>query len=199
VELKNEFEVSVPIEQAWPLLLDVASVAECVPGGELVEKISDRSFKGRISVKLGPVLLTFEGLATFNEIDEGTHCARVEARGTDKKGRGTAQANVVIRLLPNGTVTKVSIVTDLQLAGSVAQYGRASGLIAEVSQHLVDDFSANLNRRIAQSVAGAATGEGDTPAAPLRSTARPVSALEIAFRVLSNALARLFKKLAGNA
>src|SRR6185312_1866494 len=155
MELKNELEVRAPIEKAWPLLLDVASIAECVPGGELVEKINDRSFKGRVSVKLGPVLMTFEGIANFIEISEEQHRTRVEARGSDKKGRGTAHANVVMQLTPNGVSTAVSIVTDLQLAGSVAQYGRASGLLAEVSRHLVDDFSANLNKRIESAAAGA--------------------------------------------
>lgn len=190
MELKNEFEVGVPAEQAWPLLLDVASVAECVPGGELVEKIDDRTFKGRISVKLGPVLLAFEGIAHFTEIDETAHFARVEARGSDKKGRGTAQANVAMQLAPNGAGTRVSIVTDLQLAGSVAQYGRASGLLATVSQHLIDEFSANLNRRIAGSAAPAAAASPATP--PHRPA--PISAWKVAWRILSDAIARLFKK-----
>ena len=199
MELKNEFEVSAPIEQAWALLLDVASVAECVPGGELIERISDRLFKGRISVKLGPVLLAFEGVTNFTEIDEAAHCTRIEARGSDKKGRGTALANVVMRLIASGDATKVSIVTDLQLAGSVAQYGRASGLIAEVSQHLADAFSTNLNRRIGHAAAVAATDVNGSPDALARSVAKPISALGVAFRILTNSIARLFKRLTGNA
>lgn len=199
MELKNEFEVSAPVEQAWPFLLDVTSVAECVPGGELLEKLNNRSFKGRISVKLGPVLLAFEGIANFTKIDEISHCTRVEAQGTDKKGRGTAQANVAMQLIPNGAATKVLIVTDLQLAGSVAQYGRAAGLIAEVSQHLVDEFAANLNRRIGSSSAAAATDGANTPTTPPHPAVQPISAWKIALRVLSNSIARLLKGLTGNA
>jgi uncharacterized protein len=198
VELKNEFEVRAPVEQAWPLLLDVVSIAECVPGGELLEKINDRSFKGRISVKLGPVLLAFEGIADFTKIDETSHCTRVEARGSDKKGRGAAQASVVMQLAPNGAATKVLIVTDLQLAGSVAQYGRASGLLAEVSQHLVDEFSANLNRRIVNSTARAGT-EGPNSSAATPNSTTPISAWKIALQVMSNSIARLFKGHTGDA
>lgn len=198
MELKNELVVQAPLQQAWPLLLDVASIAECVPGGELVEKIDDRSFKGRVSVKLGPILLTFEGIANFTEIDEANHRTRVEARGSDKKGRGTAQADLVMQLIPNGAFTKVSIVTDLQLAGSVAQYGRASGLLAEVSQHLLDDFSENLNRRIRNSPApGDVDNVGQHPV--VTSTATPISAWTIVVRTLSSSLMRLLKKLTGNA
>jgi uncharacterized protein len=198
VELKNELVVQAPLQQAWPLLLDVASIAECVPGGELVEKIDDRSFKGRVSVKLGPILLTFEGIANFTEIDEANHRTRVEARGSDKKGRGTAQADLVMQLIPDGAFTKVSIVTDLQLAGSVAQYGRASGLLAEVSQHLLDDFSENLNRRIRNSPApGDVDNVGQHPV--VTSAATPISAWTIVVRTLSSSLMRLLKKLTGNA
>ena len=198
MELKNELVVQAPLQQAWPLLLDVASIAECVPGGELVEKIDDRSFKGRVSVKLGPILLTFEGIANFTEIDEANHRTRVEARGSDKKGRGTAQADLVMQLIPNGAFTKVSIVTDLQLAGSVAQYGRASGLLAEVSQHLLDDFSENLNRRIRNSPApGDVDNVGQHPV--VTSAATPISAWTIVVRTLSSSLMRLLKKLTGNA
>lgn len=198
MELKNELVVQAPLQQAWPLLLDVASIAECVPGGELVEKIDDRSFKGRVSVKLGPILLTFEGIANFTEIDEANHRTRVEARGSDKKGRGTAQADLVMQLIPDGAFTKVSIVTDLQLAGSVAQYGRASGLLAEVSQHLLDDFSENLNRRIRNSPApGDVDNVGQHPV--VTSAATPISAWTIVVRTLSSSLMRLLKKLTGNA
>ena len=198
MELKNELVVQAPLQQAWPLLLDVASIAECVPGGELVEKIDDRSFKGRVSVKLGPILLTFGGIANFTEIDEANHRTRVEARGSDKKGRGTAQADLVMQLIPDGAFTKVSIVTDLQLAGSVAQYGRASGLLAEVSQHLLDDFSENLNRRIRNSPApGDVDNVGQHPV--VTSAATPISAWTIVVRTLSSSLMRLLKKLTGNA
>lgn len=193
MELKNEFEVNAPVEQAWPLLLDVADIAQCVPGGELLERLDDRSFKGRVSVKLGPILLTFEGIAKFVEIDSAAHRARVEARGADKKGRGAAQATVTMQLTAMGSSSKVSVVTDLQLSGSVAQYGRASGLIAEVSQQLVNEFAGNLNRRIGESTAVGAAADGRIASGPpSHSVAKPISGFRLAWRLLGNILARIF-------
>jgi len=148
-------------------------------------------------VKLGPVLMTFEGIANFIEISEEQHRTRVEARGSDKKGRGTAHANVVMQLTPNGASTAVSIVTDLQLAGSVAQYGRASGLLAEVSRHLVDDFSANLNKRIESAAAGAGRNHLESSLAPSPMRTAPISAWRIALRILANSIARLFRGNSG--
>ena len=188
MQLKNEFEVDVPVGQAWPLLLDVASVVECVPGAELLEKLDDGGFKGCVSVKLGPVLLTFEGVAKFDEIDAAAHRARVNARGADKKGRGSAIATVTMQLTADGDSSKVTAITDLQLSGTVAQYGRASGLIADVSQQLVDDFAKNLNRRIT---------EAATPAASVAPTmhepAKPISGFGFISRLLFRSLARLVR------
>jgi carbon monoxide dehydrogenase subunit G len=194
VELKNEFEVNMPADRAWPLLLDVPEIVQCVPGAELLNKLDDRSFKGRVSIKLGPILLTFDGIAKFAEIETATHRTRVEARGTDKKGRGSAQATVMMQVIPNGALSKVSLVTDLQLFGSIAQYGRASGLIADVSAQLVDEFAANLNRRIMESVSTSVSA--DTRSAPKPATRAPVKAISgfgFALRVLWRSLTRLFR------
>lgn len=51
MELKNEFEVNMPADQAWPLLLDVPEIVRCVPGAELLTKLDDRSYKGRGSAQ----------------------------------------------------------------------------------------------------------------------------------------------------
>jgi carbon monoxide dehydrogenase subunit G len=187
VELKNEFSVATPIENAWPMLLDVASIVHCVPGGELLEQLDERSFKGRVSVKLGPMLLNFEGIAKFVEIDVPARRARIDARGTDTKGRGAAQAKVKLQLEPDGSSTKVSILTDLQLSGSVAQIGRASGLIEEVSQHLIGEFADNLDRRIAGGSSATAAAPAETPA--------PISGFRLAVQVVRGMLARLFRRV----
>ena len=141
MKLTNEFEVPVPVEEAWPLLLDVERIIPCMPGAELLERIGDSAYKGRVSVQLGPVLLTFEGVAKFVDIDQAARRARVEAQGTDKKGRGGAHATVVFALMPAGSSSRVVIDTDLQLSGSVAQYGRASGLITSIAKELVGQFA----------------------------------------------------------
>jgi uncharacterized protein len=190
VVLTNEFEVAVPAEQAWPLLLDVGTVIQCVPGAELLEQNDDGSFKGRVSVKLGPVMLTFEGIAKFDEVDPKARHVRVSGRGTDKKGRGSAIATVNMQLTQNGESSKVTAVTDLQLSGTVAQYGRGVGLIADLSQQIVDEFSANLNRLIVET---ATSTHDQAPASPApQPAAKPISGFRLMMTMLWRLLARLF-------
>ena len=100
MEFDNSFEVPLPPDQAWPMLMDVRGIAPCMPGAQLTEVIDDKNYKGNISVRLGPVALTFAGIVTFEEIDNANYTARVRAQGTDAKGRGSAQAKSTFRLEP---------------------------------------------------------------------------------------------------
>lgn len=167
MKLKNSFNVDLPIETAWKILLDIPAVVPCMPGAELLAVEDERSYRGQMKVKLGPVAVAFQGRARLTEVDEARHLVRVAASGTEGKGRGSAQAEVVFRLLPEGQTTRVEIDTDLSLAGAVAQYGRAQGVIADVSQVMVDAFAQNLRRRIAElpSPSGSGSAQEAVPAA----------------------------------
>jgi len=92
VEFDNSFEVPLPPAEAWPVLMDIKRIAPCMPGAELTEVVDDKTYKGKIGVRLGPVALTFAGTVRFEEIDNANHRARVKAQGTDAKGRGGANA-----------------------------------------------------------------------------------------------------------
>lgn len=62
----DEFTVSVPIEQAWRVLTDLAAVAPCMPRAQLTGHVGDTS-RGKVRIKLGPVISDFVGTAGFAE------------------------------------------------------------------------------------------------------------------------------------
>ena len=69
MEFENQFDVPVDSDEAWKILLDIQSIAPCVPGAKLTEIVDEKTYKGTISVKLGPVALTFNGRTSFENID----------------------------------------------------------------------------------------------------------------------------------
>lgn len=164
MEFDNTFEVAVPPEKAWPILMDIERIAPCVPGAKLTEKVNDRSYKGTIGVRLGPVALTFAGQATFEEMDDADRRARVKAQGSDSKGRGGAQAEVSFHMVPCEKGARVVVHTDLQLSGAVAQYGRGVGMVKDVAQAIINQFAANLEKRVIAPGAPAATTPATAPA-----------------------------------
>ena len=202
MQIQNSFTVPVEPATAWRLLLDVPRMARCMPGASLTEAREDRSYAGNVVVKLGPVRLAFAGEARITELDEAGRRAKVEAKGSDTKGRGSAQAKLDFVLVAEGTGTRVDVTTDLQLTGSVAQYGRGAGLIREVANQLVGEFAGNLARDIAASeapppVAPASAGQS-ADAAPAASSA-PVSAPPAATPVSGlGILARSLRALIGD-
>ena len=141
MELSNEFEVPVPIDQAWGILTDIERIAPCLPGAQLQEVEGDE-YRGIVKVKVGPITAQYKGVARLLEKDDATHRALLQASGRDTRGAGNASADIRAELVGKGDATHVSLVTDLTITGKVAQFGR--GVLADVSAKLLDQFVANL-------------------------------------------------------
>jgi uncharacterized protein len=183
MEFDNAFEVPLPPEQAWPVLMDIPAIAPAMPGAQLTEVVDDRTYKGNIAVRLGPVALTFAGTVIFEEIDNDNRTARVRAQGNDNKGRGSAQALATFRLEPSATGSKVLVHSDVTLSGAVAQYGRGVGMIQATAAALMNQFAKNLKKQLESPPAEPSAEAGALPAA-----AKPISATSLAGQVAWTAI-----------
>jgi carbon monoxide dehydrogenase subunit G len=195
VEFDNSFEVPLPPAEAWPVLMDIRKIAPCMPGAELTDVIDDKTYKGKIAVRLGPVALAFAGVVKFEERDNVNHTARVTAQGSDAKGRGAANATASFRLEPAGQGSKVLVHTDLSLSGAVAQYGRGVGMIQATAGQIMGQFAKNLRAHLASSGPAAAPDAQDSsPAVPSPPAVKPISGFSLMATVLWNAIVRLFTR-----
>jgi len=145
MEFTNQFHVPLPLEDTWVLMLDIPRILPCLPGATLKEVRGENHYLGSVAVKLGPIKLAFDGQAQLVRKDEVQHIAWLTGSGLDPKGRGSAQSefNFALTPAPAGG-TDVTVTTQLQLSGAVAQYGRGSGMIAEVASHILKQFEENL-------------------------------------------------------
>lgn len=178
MEFTNRFHVPLPLAEAWKLMLDVPRILPCLPGARLVEVLGDKLYKGSVSVKLGPVKLSFDGQAELVRVDEQAHVAWLKGAGMDAKGRGGAQSEFSFTLEAAGSGTDVTVRTELQLTGSIAQYGRGSGMITEVATQLLRQFEQNLSRMLLDErldASAAAASAALAPVATSRSEAAPSS------------------------
>ena len=137
MELTNDFRVALPVEQAWLILTDLERIAPCMPGAQLQEVEGDE-YRGVVKIKVGPITAQYKGAATFTSLDELGHVAVLRAEGRETRGQGNANATITATLAPDGDGTAVSVVTDLQITGRVAQFGR--GVLADVSAKLLGQF-----------------------------------------------------------
>jgi carbon monoxide dehydrogenase subunit G len=177
MEFDNSFEVPLPVGDAWNVLMDIRRIAPCMPGAELTDVVDERTYKGRIGVRLGPVALTFAGTVRFEEIDNANRTARVAAQGSDSKGRGAANAVAAFHLEPAGGGTKVLVHTNLSLSGAVAQYGRGVGIIQVTAAQIITQFANNLKAQLTREGAAAAAAP---PPAEMQPVSSPASASQLA-------------------
>lgn len=163
MDLKHQFTVPVPVEDAWRILTDVERIAPCLPGAQLQEVEGD-TYRGVVKVKVGPIQAQFKGQASFTERDDAAHRVVLKGEGRDTGGKGNASALITAELVAeSATSTAVTVNTDLAITGKVAQFGR--GAMADVSDKILAQFVVNLNALIAES--------GDSAPAPAEAAPAP--------------------------
>ncbi len=163
MKIDNEFTVSVPIERAWEVLTDLDGVARCLPGAELTGVDGD-VYAGKIKIKVGPVISQYAGTARFIEKDDVAHRAVIDAKGKDSRGAGNANAMINASLRADGAHTVVTVSTDLNISGKIAQFG--SGMIKEVSAKLLGQFVQNLETKLLAPAAGPDDGPAAADGSP---------------------------------
>ena len=145
MRLSNDFLVSASVEQVWEVLTNVERVALCLPGAQLVGREGD-GYRGMVKVKVGPIRVQYEGLARFSQVDAAARIIVLSGEGRDTHGQGAASATVTAALRAEGEGTHVTVTTDLQITGKVAQFGR--NVLSDVSDRVLAQFAHNLEREI---------------------------------------------------
>jgi carbon monoxide dehydrogenase subunit G len=141
MRLEHEFTIPLPIDQAWSALLDVQRIAPCLPGAT-VERVEGDDVEGRVAATVGPISLSYHGIARFREKDEASRRFVFEGHGRETRGAGTATGTITGQLHDEGSSTRVVINTDLDITGKPAQFGR--GVVADVAGNLIGQFASCL-------------------------------------------------------
>src|SRR5918992_144588 len=186
--VESEFTVGAPVDFLWSYLLDVERVATCMPGAELTEVVDDRTWKGRVNVKFGPVAMSFAGTVTMQERDDRAHRVVLKARGTEQRGKGAATALVTSWLEPgpDGALTRVRMEADITLTGAAAQMSR--GLLPDVSRKLTKQFADCLEAGMTPKTHD---GPGDAEAAV------PIRGIRLGLSAVWSAIVRFVRRVFG--
>jgi carbon monoxide dehydrogenase subunit G len=178
MKIKNSFDVPSSPEVAWRLLNDIPAVVPCMPGAELTEMIDADTFNARVRVKLGPIALEFATEVVRIAADEDALQAALRATAREVKGRGGAEAEISSTLTAIGGGTRVEIVSDLALQGTVAQYG--SGVVEQVAARMTKEFADCIRARLAVADEAAPSADPGGPAI-MATPAPPVAGLRLLF------------------
>jgi carbon monoxide dehydrogenase subunit G len=176
--------VDQPIDAVWKFFDDIPQVAACIPGADLTTKIAQDHFGGDVIISAGPVKLEFAGQAKVKSRDNAKKIITIDASGSDKKGRGEAQAVLIAALSPASGGTSLKISLELTVSGAAAQFGR--GLIADVTAVLVNQTATSMQGRLKAISMGL---DPNTVGGP-----KAASGVSIALTVVKKAAARIFAR-----
>lgn len=137
--IEKNFQVDHPIDVVWVNLSDPSKVVTCVPGAELTEKIDERNYKGKVSIKFGPVNVKYNGAIEIIELDDVNHKMVLKGKGTDTRGKGGADMEMMGKLSESEEGgTDVAYSMEVRVSGMLAQFG--SRLIGDVTGQLANQF-----------------------------------------------------------
>lgn len=187
MKLQQAFHLARPRQDVWAFFQDVPAVAGCLPGAEYLEQKDANRHAGKMSVKVGPFQAAFEGEAEV-QYDGPSNTITMQGKGVDRKGASRGKMTMVCHLteIPEGTEVKVE--ADVQLSGTIAQFGR-TGIIEDIASVLISDFVRNFEAQVP--APGAAAEENTNPATTLPSQ-QALSGFRLIWLSFRRALRRLF-------
>lgn len=143
--IENEFDVAADPSEVYSLMLDVERVGPCLSGTEVLGRREDGSYDGQMTVKLGPVKMTYRGTVAIVEHDDATRSAKMLAKGAEARGQGTAQATLSMAVASReGGGSHVTVSTDMLVTGRVAQMGH--GIMKDVATRMISQMAANMEK-----------------------------------------------------
>ena len=181
LQIEKTFQVKEPIEQVWAVLNDPRKVASCVPGAQITAQVDEKTYKGAISVKVGPSVTDYKGEVQIVRLDAQNHEIEILGKGQDVRGRGSASMKMTgkLRALDNGG-TEITSTSELNVVGILAQMG--SRVITEVSNIMFGEFTKNFQARLEQ--------PADAPDTGAAAAAKPISGASLAWQAAKGVFRR---------
>jgi carbon monoxide dehydrogenase subunit G len=147
MRIEQEFAVAAPAERVWDFLMDVPTMAECIPGAADVEQIDDRTFNATVTAKIGPVTARFGCTIVILAVDVVAHTGTIEVSGRDTKIGGGVSAKTTMVLTEADGQTLVRLASDVDILGKIGQYGH--GMVSKRANTMLDEFAACARARLA--------------------------------------------------
>jgi len=143
VKAEKNLKLNQDPDMIWKCMIDPSFMVKSVPGAELTEQLDERNFKGKISIKIGPVTAKFNGEAEFTKLKEADYELTMEGKGLDTSGKGGANMTMNIKLstLEEGG-TEMQSSMSLSITGRLAQFG--ARMIVAVNNKMFDQWATSF-------------------------------------------------------
>jgi hypothetical protein len=121
--------------------------------------------------------ITYRGSVELIEADAQTRRVVLAAAGKDTKSAGTASADIVAVMVPDGDGTMVAVQAQIDVTGKPAQFGRS--VMEEVGANIINQFAGRLEKMILEDSAGADATAAVAAAVPAAENDDALDLLEV--------------------
>jgi carbon monoxide dehydrogenase subunit G len=196
VQLEQSFLVAAAPAAAWRAFHQMDMLVSALPGAELISADADNNLKLKFRVKLGPIAANFEGSGRVTH-DEATHAGVFSGEAADRKSNSRVKGKADFALVADAGGTRVNVLIDYALSGSLAQFSRGA-IVRELANQMTADFAKNLGVRIAEQQADAAPAANSsvaTTSAAIDAASAAAPAIHPAKLVAANGFSLLLRAL----
>ena len=165
VKLDKQYPLDVDADRAWALLSDLKATAGCMPGAEILEQLSDTSYKGAVKVKVGPAVAQFGGTVDVVETNTENRTVVLRGKGADKGG-SSASMDLSAAIVADPTNPAHCVLNGsaaVIVNGKFAQFG--GRMMVQVSEMILGQFVENFRQTALTLPAPAGSAAGQSGAA----------------------------------
>ena len=142
MKFEQTIELDASPERVWDFVMDVPSVAKCIPGCEKLEDLGNDTYKATVKVKVGPIGLALASEISIVEKDAVGKNATLRVDAADKRLGGAVKASMAMHLEPHGTGTTLHVTTDAQVLGRIGDFGQS--VIRKKADQTLQEVANNL-------------------------------------------------------
>jgi carbon monoxide dehydrogenase subunit G len=199
MKITKQFSLAYPRDVVWKAMGDVYQVAECLPGASIVEDMGDNRYKGKFSVKVGPMAASFAGEVGIERKPEDW-TAVVTGKGADARSGSRATGSMTYALAARAAdQTDVDVLCEINLAGALAQFGKGA-VIQEIANRITAEFVRNFEAKVAASAPADASQpqagqQGSAPQEPRAAESLDVG--NLFWTMMKERIAAFFRRLSG--
>jgi len=150
VKFEQSIDLDADPQRVWDFVMDVPSVAKCIPGCDGVEEIGPDKYKAVVKVKVGPIGLSLASEISIVAKDDVNKTASLLVDSADKRIGGAVKATMSMKLTPQGTGTKLDVETDANVMGRIGDFGQP--VIRKKADQTLQEVAANLRSALSTPV-----------------------------------------------
>jgi len=146
LKFEQTVELNAGIDKVWAFVMDVPSMAKCIPGVESVEDLGNEKYKVVMKIRVGPIGLTLQSELSVVEKNEATRTAALRVDAADKRVGGAVKSTMTMHLEPAGSGTTMQVTTDAQVMGRIGDFGQP--VIRKKADQMLQEVATNLRKAL---------------------------------------------------